>query len=65
MYLTQGNGAVWKSWPDFSSWNPEELADSRPASESSRTCHPVFKINRLEKHWAANQAVLKSKELTS
>src|SRR2546430_3895448 len=37
MYLTPSNGAVWKSWPAFSSWNREELVDSRPDSESLRS----------------------------
>jgi hypothetical protein len=29
MYLTQNNGALWKSWPDFSSWNLEERVNAR------------------------------------
>jgi hypothetical protein len=29
MYLTQNNGALWKSWPDFSSWNLEERLNAR------------------------------------
>jgi hypothetical protein len=40
MYLTQSKGAVLKSWTDFSSWNREELVDSRPDSESLRTRQP-------------------------
>ncbi len=51
MYLKQRNGAAWKSWPDFSSWNREELVDSRPDSESLLArppCYPARKV-KVEK----------------
>jgi len=54
MYLTPSNGAVWKSWPDFSSWNREELVDSRPDAESLRTCHPV--ILRVRWEWKSENS---------
>ena len=63
MYLTPSNGAVWKSWPDFSSWNREELVDSRPDSESLRTrqsCYPARKM-KVEKR-KFDQALTKDAE---
>src|SRR2546425_11021793 len=60
MYLTPSNGAVWKSWPDFSSWNREELVDSRPDAESLRTrqhCYPARKMKVEERKF--DQALTK------
>ena len=60
MYLTQSKGAVWKSWTDFSSWNREELVDSRPDAESLRTrqpCYPARKVKVEERKF--DQALTK------
>src|SRR5204863_8021993 len=48
MYLTPSNGAVWKSWPDFSPWNREELVDSRPDAESLRTRQPCYPARKMK-----------------
>src|SRR5437016_14499352 len=48
MYLTPSNGAIWKSWPDFSFWNREELVDSRPDAESLRTRQPCYPARKMK-----------------
>jgi len=59
VHLTPSNGAVWKSWPDFSFWNREELVDSHPDAESLRTqpCYAARKMKVEERKF--DQALTK------